>query len=326
MSDASPLSPEARRKDLHRATAKPVEILSEEDLPHQIKTVLERTAVGVYTDGFTFAGNFAYLALLAVFSFFIVAATIAGSVGQTAAGIEFVEAFLRTVPPSVANALRQPINDAMGARTGPLLWLSAAVGLWTTASLIETIREILQRAYGVTAQRAFWEYRLSSIGFIILSVFFAMLALSAQFMVSGVGELIDTYFPQVETASFWLFVSSALPFLVLFVTLYFLFALLTPRQYRPRQYPKWPGAVFISLWWLSITGLLPLFLKYAANYQLTYGSLAGVMITLIFFYLVGLGMVIGSELNAALAERPGHKNADAPSENDDLLENQTHRQ
>ena len=56
-----------------------------------------------------------------------------------------------------------------------------------------------------------------------------------------------------------------------------------------------------------ITGLLPVFLKYAANYQLTYGSLAGVMITLIFFYLVGLGVVIGAELNAALAERPSRR-------------------
>ncbi len=324
MSEASRLSPEARRKDQSGTSTKTVEILSGESLPHQIKTVVERTAVGVYTDGFTFAGNFAYLALLAVFSFFIVAAAIAGSIGQTAAGTDFVEAFLRTVPPSVATALRDPISDAMTARTGPLLWLSAAVGLWTTASLIETIREILHRAYGVTAQRAFWEYRLSSIGMIILSVFFAMLALSAQFMVSGLGELLDTYFPHIETASFWLSISSSLPFVILFATLYFLFRLLTPGQYRSRKYPKWPGAVFISIWWLSISGLLPLFLKYAANYQLTYGSLAGVMITLIFFYLVGLGMVIGSELNAALAERSGGESDDAVDQDDDLLENRMH--
>jgi membrane protein len=40
------------------------------------------------------------------------------------------------------------------------------------------------------------------------------------------------------------------------------------------------------------------------TYDLTYGSLAGVMIALFFFWLVGLGMVVGAELNAALAERP----------------------
>jgi membrane protein len=47
--------------------------------------------------------------------------------------------------------------------------------------------------------------------------------------------------------------------------------------------------------------LLPLFLTSMADYDLTYGSLAGVMIALIFFYLIGLGMVTGAQLNAALA-------------------------
>jgi membrane protein len=323
MTDSSPLSPEARREEPSRPGRKSeraAKALAEGRLPRQIISVVERTAVGVYNDGFTFAGNFAYLALLAVFSFFIVAAAIAGSIGQTAIGVDFVEAFLRTVPPSVARALHDPIQDAMVARTGPLLWFSAAVGLWTTASLIETIREILHRAYGVTAQRTFWEYRLTSISLIILSVFFAMLALSAQFVVAGISEFLGGYFPDLAENTTWFSLSSALPFLILFITLYLLFRLLTPRQYRPRAYPKWPGAVFISGWWLLITGLLPLFLKYAANYQLTYGSLAGVMITLIFFYLIGLGMVIGSELNAALADRPQHGDPDLCATDDDFLE------
>ena len=46
-------------------------------------------------------------------------------------------------------------------------------------------------------------------------------------------------------------------------------------------------------------------------FRSTYGSLAGVMITLIFFFLVGLGVVIGAELNAALAEFPEEDDAEA---------------
>jgi len=303
----SELSPEARRQvrgEPGAAGKSAAKNLADEGLVGRAFIIIKRTAVGVYYDGFTFAGNFAYLSLLAVFSFFIVAAAIVGGFGQTAVGTDFVEAFLVTVPPSVAGALHDPIRDAMTARTGPLLWFSAIVGLWTTTSLIETIREILHRAYGVQAQRAFWEYRLTSTVLILLSVFFAMLALSAQFVLAGISGFLGTYFPAIESGALWVSLSNAIPFFVLFATLYLLFRLLTPRQYRPRQYPKWPGAVFISGWWLLITGLLPIFLKYAANYQLTYGSLAGVIITLIFFYLVGLGMVIGAEINAALAERP----------------------
>jgi len=53
---------------------------------------------------------------------------------------------------------------------------------------------------------------------------------------------------------------------------------------------------------MAVTLALPPLLASLFRYDATYGSLAGVMIALFFFYLVGLGMVIGAELNAALVE------------------------
>jgi membrane protein len=53
-----------------------------------------------------------------------------------------------------------------------------------------------------------------------------------------------------------------------------------------------------------VTTLLPMVLRSFFTYDLTYGSLAGIMVALFFFWLVGLGVVIGAELNAALAETP----------------------
>jgi membrane protein len=50
------------------------------------------------------------------------------------------------------------------------------------------------------------------------------------------------------------------------------------------------------------------------TYDLTYGSLAGAMVTLLFFWLVGLGLVIGAELNAALALTRPHAASDEASE------------
>ena len=61
---------------------------------------------------------------------------------------------------------------------------------------------------------------------------------------------------------------------------------------------------FVTVWWLATTALLPAALSSLGGYDLTYGSLAGVMIALIFFFVIGLGVVIGAELNAALAETP----------------------
>ena len=70
------------------------------------------------------------------------------------------------------------------------------------------------------------------------------------------------------------------------------------------QCVKWPGPLFVALWWLATTALLPVVLSSLGGYDLTYGSLAGVIIALFFFFVIGLGVVIGAELNAALAETP----------------------
>ena len=96
----------------------------------------------------------------------------------------------------------------------------------------------------------------------------------------------------------------AAPALMLFGSLYLLFYILTPKRYRGGDCPKWPGAAFVAGWWVLTTALLPVILSSLGGYDLTYGSLAGVMIALIFFFVIGLGLVIGAELNAALAETP----------------------
>ena len=52
----------------------------------------------------------------------------------------------------------------------------------------------------------------------------------------------------------------------------------------------------------ALTAALPAVLSSLGGYDLTYGSLGGVMVVLIFFFVIGLGVVAGAELNAALAE------------------------
>jgi membrane protein len=109
--------------------------------------------------------------------------------------------------------------------------------------------------------------------------------------------------------------SRFVPALVLFGALWLLFISLTPGAYAPRIYPKWPGALLVTGWWLLVTTFLPKMLRHLFTYDLTYGSLAGVMIALFFFWLIGLGMVVGAELNAALAETP--EEHDMPRQADD---------
>lgn len=303
MRDISPESPEARRKRLAKAKARFGTIRKSISHGSRAWEVTKRVAIGVYSDGFIHAGNLAYLALLSIFPFVIVAAAVARLFGQTEEGMNAVNALLQTMPKDVAAVLRTPIQDVLEARAGGLLWLGALVGLWTTGSFIETIRDIIRRAYGVTFSRPFWEYRLGSVGMIIAAVVMAMVAFSASILLSSIQQFVVSNIPGADDLVGLLTLLRVAPALALFGSLYLLFYVLTPKRYRTGC-PKWPGALFVASWWVLTTALLPVTLSMLGGYDLTYGSLAGVTIALIFFFIIGLGLVIGAELNAALAETP----------------------
>src|SRR5919112_5578683 len=181
MRDHSPLSPEERRKRLASMRAAFGTEVEQKLKPHvTVWEVIKRVSIGVYNDGFIHAGNLAYLSVLALFPFFILAAAVAHLLGQSQDAQLTVFNVLRRLPPNVADTLRGPIEEVLSARTGPLLWFGAIVGLWTAASYIETIRDILRRCYGVKFCAPFWEYRLGSMLLILAAVILLMVAFAAS--------------------------------------------------------------------------------------------------------------------------------------------------
>lgn len=266
--------------------------------------VLKRAALGVYTDGFIHAGNLAYLALMTVFPFFIVAAAVLSLVGQSAETQRAVASFLHVLPPNVSDILRKPIADVLAARTGSLLWLGALVGLWTVGSFVETIREIFRRAYGTRSSQALWRARLGLSIAIVASVILALLSFLVQGILVAAEQFVYRLIPFAQDAAGWIGISRVIPGAVMFGALYLLFYSVTPSKYRYTGSRKWPGALFTTVWWVGMTAALPFVLSQLGGYDLTYGSLAGVVVMLLFFYLIGLGLVFGAHLNAALAEPP----------------------
>lgn len=266
--------------------------------------ILKRVLIGVYNDGFIHAGNLAYLSLMTVFPFFIVTTAIASLFGQSDEARQTVESFLHVLPPDVGDLLRKPIADVLTARTGNLLLLGGLVGLWTVGSFIETIRDIFRRAYGTVFANPFWKYRLGSVVVIVGSVVLALVSFLIQGVLTAAEQFVYSLLPFAEGVAGWIGLSRAIPGLVMFGALYMLFYSVTPAKYRYSSCPKWPGALFTAGWWVSMTALLPKILGLLGGYDLTYGSLAGVVVMLLFFFLIGLGIVFGAHLNAALAEPP----------------------
>lgn len=266
--------------------------------------VLKRAAIGVYTTGFMHAGNLAYMALMTVFPFFIVFAAVLSLLGENDRMQMAVVSFLRVLPPNVADILRQPIHDVLTARTGSLLWLGALVGLWTVGSFVETIREIFRQAYGEQGTQSLWRSRLGLTIGIMLSVVLALVSFIVQGMLIAAEQFIYRLVPLAQDVAGWIGLSRLIPAAMMFGALFMLFYFVTPSRYRRAENREWPGALFTTIWWLGMTAGLPRVLGLLGGYDLTYGSLAGVVVMLLFFYLIGLGLVFGAHLNAALAEPP----------------------
>ena len=308
MKELHPHSPEERRKRLAGLRAR-----FGKDFVNRARSdvfrpfeVAKRVAIGVYDDGFIHAGNLAYLAMVALFPFIILAAAVAHLVGRQEDAQLTVATILTRLPSDVSLVLAGPINEVLAARAGALLWVGGAIGLWTAGSFIETIRDILRRAYGVKYCAPFWEYRLGSIAVILASVLLLIAAFGATVLLTSLHHYVTSYLPFSNGLAHRLRLYRLIPGATLFVTFYFIFLALTPSRYRKINCRKWPGALLVTAWWLVTVELLPDTIAAFGGYDRTYGSLAGVMVTLLFFFVIGLGVVMGAELNAALADAGDH--------------------
>ena len=63
-----------------------------------------------------------------------------------------------------------------------------------------------------------------------------------------------------------------------------------------------PGALLATVGWIAMTFGFGIYVSNFGSYNATYGTLGGVVVTLIWFYLSGFVLLLGAELNAVLAD------------------------
>ena len=104
------------------------------------------------------------------------------------------------MPPTVADVIEPVARSVVEERSGWLLWLGAAIGLWTTGSLIETIRDILRRAYGTRPSQPFWKYRVGPLGIIFGAMLLLLASLVVQTAAAAAQDAIAASFPELGHA------------------------------------------------------------------------------------------------------------------------------
>lgn len=271
-------------------------------LAQPIRVLLDAIA-NTLADGWVHAGNIAYLALVALLPLMILFATVASAFGQTYAGQEAINAALSALPANIAELFRPVIDEVLQARVGSLLWIGGIVALWTVTTFIETLRDVIRRAFKAPPDRGFIGSRLRSIGGLLVAVLIVMLLFVSQVVLGLIVGTVLRVLPYTVDVPGWLDWSRVLTVATLFLSLWALYRLLAPRAFK--HCICWPGAGITAFVWIISTWLaFPLMASFG-NMGLTYGALSGVMLALLFFYVIGFALVFGAEVNASIARARG---------------------
>jgi membrane protein len=262
-------------------------------------TIVWRATVHFIDDGGTvLAGSIAFTSLFALFPFLIFLTTLAGEFGQEEAARRFVDLALEGLPPEVVSAIRPAIDQVVNVRRTGLMTISILVAVWTASSGIEALRIALNFAYGIEDPRPFWWLRLQSIFFtVIMSVSILVLMIvvvAGPFIWNFLEDLL-----KLPPSWGWLYTGAR--YLLAVLLLYAMVALLyqwLPNR-RLRGHEILPGAAVTVVAWLITASLFSLYLQNLGSFSVTYGSLGGIVVTLMFFYLSAAIFIFGAEVNGA---------------------------
>lgn len=248
-------------------------------------------------DGFAMAGFIAYSVFLSLFPFAIFMSALSGILIGPEESLQIIDALFLLAPEHIAQTLSPVLLEVMGEARGGLLTFSALAALWIASNAVEAVRIAFERAYKVEASRSFLHRRGIAIAFVfIAAIAFALLGfiiILAPLAISLAREYLPFDIP---------FGLGVLRYI--FGLLVFAIFLLMLNRWLPGRAPKvrrvLPGIIVSTILWIIGATGFSIYLAFAPSYTITYGAFAGVIVTLLFFYITGAIVIFGAEVNAAL--------------------------
>jgi membrane protein len=204
------------------------------------------------------------------------------------------------VPPEVLTIITDQIKKiSEGEQTG-LLTLGMLATLWSSSAAMTAIIDTLNAAYDVQEGRPWWKVRLIAIGLTIGVALFILLSFALVLVGPSLAEMIADRSPALGPVFEWTWKIVQWPLVFLLastgIALIYYFA--------PDVEQDWiwltPGSVFATIVWLLASLAFKYYVANMGAYVETYGAIGGVMVLLLWFYMSGLAILIGAELNAEI--------------------------
>lgn len=244
-----------------------------------------------------YAGYAAYTSILALFPFIIFLVALSSVLGDARLAEVLIGKSFEVMPAEVAETLAPVIRDILTNKDGAVLGFAAIGTLWVASSGIEGLRFGLNNMYGVSEPRPLWKRRWQGIWFVLLcSVGFLVLA-TALVIWPAIEHWLGSTVPLLGSDVLAL-LRYSIAFLLLASGMSLMYFFLPNVKQRWRE--VYPGAFVASLIWIGLASLFSYYIANFGNYATRYGSIAGVIITLVFMHFSAAAMLFGGQFNAIL--------------------------
>lgn len=273
------------------------------DIPY--RRVAKRVWKGLFEDRvFGWAAELGFYFLFALFPTLICASSILGLVARSAHQFygELLGHLAIVIPTSAMGAVLKTFNETTTAATSGKVTFGLVAAIWSASVGVSAVQETLNAVYRVEDRRSYLVARLQAIALTILLIVMVSLGLGSMLAGDYFARLIDHGVHDAVLQIAGVVAIRLLSWSIACVLLGLTFAVLY--YFAPDCNMRWhwitPGAVIGIVGWMLASLGFRLYLHYFNTYSVTYGSLGAVVILLMWFYITGLMLLIGAEVNSQI--------------------------
>ncbi len=251
------------------------------------------------------AAELGYWFLFALFPTLVSASSIIGLVARGARDSygALLHYMSLVVPPSAYGIVLETFNQITTKSTGQKVTIGLAAALWAASAGFSAIQDSMNAVYKVKETRPYWKVKglavlISTVlSLLVTAILASLLAgdfLGRLFARQISNHMADSMLVVVFRVAGWAVATALLA--LLFALIYYWGPDLKNKKWR------WltPGAAIGIVGWVVASAGLRIYLHFFNNYSATYGSLGAVIILLTWFYLSGLMLLIGAEVNSEI--------------------------
>ena len=248
------------------------------------------------------AAALTYYGVLAIFPAVLALSAILGLVGQSEKSVQTV---LDVISPLVSEDALGTIEPtllelASSQTAGWALLVGAVIALWSASGYVGAFARAMNRIYEIGEGRPFWKLRplmllVTLVAIALVALVLLMLVVSGP-LAQSIGDQIGLGDQAVQVWNIAKWPVMLLAVIVIVAILYYA----TPNVQQPKFRWVSVGAVVAIVIWMVASAGFAFYVANFGSYNKTYGSLAGVVVGLVFLWLTNVALLLGAEIDSEL--------------------------